>query len=100
MFILTYFVVCGVSRLARFNVTASALSDQATGKVKYFEGTPIPSSVLLVGIMALAAWRGHAGDAVWGGAVVFAGFTLHPLVLLYLLSGSLMISKTIHIPKL
>jgi len=25
---------------------------------------------------------------------------LHPLVLLYLLSGSLMISKTIHIPKL
>src|SRR5688572_32556739 len=36
MFILTYFVVCGVSRLARFNVTASALADEATGKVKYF----------------------------------------------------------------
>jgi CDP-diacylglycerol--serine O-phosphatidyltransferase len=42
MLILTYFVVCGVSRLARFNVTASALADAATGKVKYFEGTPIP----------------------------------------------------------
>ena len=27
MLILTYFVVCGVSRLARFNVTASALTD-------------------------------------------------------------------------
>ena len=27
MLILTYFVVCGVSRLARFNVTAAALAD-------------------------------------------------------------------------
>ena len=38
--ILTYFVACGVSRLARYNVTAEALSG-AGGKVKYFEGTPI-----------------------------------------------------------
>ena len=68
--------------------------------VKYFEGTPIPSSVLLVGLMALAAWRGHTGEAIWGGAQLFAGWTLHPLVLLYLLSGSLMISKTLRIPKL
>jgi CDP-diacylglycerol--serine O-phosphatidyltransferase len=98
--VLVYFVACGVSRLARYNITAEALAADSSGKVKYFEGTPIPSSVLLVGIMALAAWRGHAGDAVWGGAVVFAGFTLHPLGLLFLLSGSLMISKTIHIPKL
>ena len=42
MLCLTYFVVCGVSRLARFNVTAAGLADAATGKVKYFEGTPIP----------------------------------------------------------
>ena len=45
MLCLTYFVVCGVSRLARFNVTASALADSTTGKVKYFEGTPIPTSI-------------------------------------------------------
>jgi CDP-diacylglycerol--serine O-phosphatidyltransferase len=98
--VLMYFVACGVSRLARYNITAEALAADASGKVKYFEGTPIPSSVLLVGIMALAAWRGHSGEAIWGGASVVAGYTLHPLVLLYLLSGSLMISKTIHIPKL
>ena len=36
MALLTYFVICGVSRLARFNVTASALADAETGKVKYF----------------------------------------------------------------
>jgi len=98
--VLVYFVACGVSRLARYNITAEALAADASGKVKYFEGTPIPSSVLLVGLMALAAWQGRTGDAVWWGAREFAGFTLHPLVLLYLLSGSLMISKTLRIPKL
>jgi len=98
--VLVYFVACGVSRLARYNITAEALAADASGKVKYFEGTPIPTSVLLVGLMALAAWQGHLGDQVWWGAHQLAGMTLHPLVLLYLLSGSLMISKTIHIPKL
>jgi CDP-diacylglycerol--serine O-phosphatidyltransferase len=97
--VLIYFVCCGVSRLARFNVTAAELSNES-GKVSYFEGTPIPTSVVLVGVMALAAWKGHVGDQVWWGAHRFAGMTLHPLVLLYLLSGSLMISKTIRIPKL
>jgi len=99
-FVLMYFVACGVSRLARYNITAEALAADESGKVKYFEGTPIPTSVLLVGLMALAAWKGHVGDAVWGGALQFAGCTLHPLVLLYLVSGSLMISKTLRIPKL
>src|SRR6188472_2881020 len=56
MLLLTYFVVCGVSRLARFNVTSSALADATTGKVKYFEGTPIPTSVVIVGILAVALW--------------------------------------------
>ena len=98
--VLVYFVACGVSRLARYNITAEALAADASGKVKYFEGTPIPSSVLLVGLMALAAWRGHTGEAIRGGVQLFAGWTLHPLVLLYLLSGSLMISKTLRIPKL
>src|SRR4249919_432091 len=98
--VLMYFVACGVSRLARYNITAEALAADASGKVKYFEGTPIPSSVILVGVLAVAAWRGHVGDLIWGGSSVVAGLTLHPLVLLYLLSGSLMISKTLRIPKL
>lgn len=38
--ILLYFVNCGVSRLARYNATAEAKKD-ASGKVAYFEGTPI-----------------------------------------------------------
>jgi CDP-diacylglycerol--serine O-phosphatidyltransferase len=97
--VLVYFVACGVSRLARYNITAEALATDATGKVKYFEGTPIPTSVLLVGLLALAAWQGAVGDAIWGGMHVLGPWELHPLVLLYALSGSLMISKTLRIPK-
>ena len=97
--VLIYFVCCGVSRLARYNVTAEALSEGAD-KVKYFEGTPIPTSVALVGVLAAAAWQGHVGTALWGGAWQIMGWTLHPLVLLFGLSGTLMISKTLRIPKL
>ncbi|WP_418116850.1 CDP-alcohol phosphatidyltransferase family protein [Variovorax sp. 350MFTsu5.1] len=96
--ILVYFVCCGVSRLARFNVTAEALS-AGSDKVKYFEGTPIPTSVVLVGVLAYAAWQGRIGADVWGGAWVLGPWQLHPLALLFALSGTLMISKTLRIPK-
>ena len=95
---LIYFVCCGVSRLARFNVTAESLSG-ASGKVAYFEGTPIPTSVVLTGVLALCAWQGRIGDALLGGAWTLGPAVLHPLALLFVLSGSLMISKTLHIPK-
>ena len=98
--VLVYFTACGVSRLARYNITAEALAADASGKVKYFEGTPIPSSVLLVAMLAVAAWRGDVGDAIWFGHAQIGPWQAHPLVLLFALSGSLMISKTIHIPKL
>lgn len=95
--ILVIFVVCGVSRLARYNVTAEELSG-GTGKVKYFEGTPIPTSLLLVFVLMVATWQGALREDLWFGKVVLGGFTLHPLVLLFLVSGSLMISR-IRIPK-
>ncbi|MDM0045959.1 CDP-alcohol phosphatidyltransferase family protein [Variovorax dokdonensis] len=97
--VLIYFVCCGVSRLARYNVTAESLSG-GSDKVKYFEGTPIPTSVVLVGVLALAAWQQRIGDAVWLGAMQIGPWVLHPLVLMFALSGTLMISKTLRIPKL
>jgi len=96
---LIYFVCCGVSRLARYNVTADDLAADASGKVKYFEGTPIPTSVVLTGLLAWAAWEGRLGDRIWGGAVQLGPWDLHPFALLFVLSGSLMISKTLRIPK-
>jgi CDP-diacylglycerol---serine O-phosphatidyltransferase len=96
--VLLYFVGCGVSRLARFNITAEQLS-AGTGKVKYFEGTPIPTSLALVAVLAVCAWKGRLGDALPGGVWQLGPLELHPLALMYLASGSAMISKTLRIPK-
>ena len=96
---LTYFVVCGISRLARFNVTAEALSDQSTGKVKYFEGTPIPTSIIIVFILGIAFKFGRIEENLWFNSFRVGPADFHPLVLLYVLSGSAMISATLRIPK-
>jgi CDP-diacylglycerol--serine O-phosphatidyltransferase len=95
---LIYFVCCGVSRLARYNVTAESLSG-GSDKVSHFEGTPIPTSVLLTGVLAFAGWQGRVGESLYGGVYDLGPWQLHPLALLFVLSGSLMISKTIRIPK-
>jgi CDP-diacylglycerol--serine O-phosphatidyltransferase len=99
MLALTYFVVCGASRLARFNVTAAALTDPESGKVKYFEGTPIPTSIAIVALLGVAFWLDRVDIDIWFGAVSIAGAQLHPLALLYALSGSAMISATLRVPK-
>jgi len=99
MLCLTYFVVCGVSRLARFNVTAAALADPSTGKVKYFEGTPIPSSIFIVAMWGAAFALGRIDESVWLGAFRLGPALLHPLSLVYAASGSAMISATLRVPK-
>lgn len=96
--VLVFFVTCGVSRLARYNVTAEELS-AGSDKVAYFEGTPIPTSLVLVAVLFAAATQGALGEQLWFGVVHVAGFRLHPLVLLYAVSGSLMISR-LRIPKI
>jgi CDP-diacylglycerol--serine O-phosphatidyltransferase len=97
--ILIYFVACGVSRLARYNITAETLA-HGGDKVKYFEGTPIPTSLLLVIVIAIAAAKGAIGNHLWLGMTHIGPWQLHPLVLMFAVSGSLMISRTLHIPKL
>ena len=96
--ILVYFVVCGISRLARFNVTAAALSDES-GKVKYFEGTPIPTSILIVVLLGVAFYENAIDSALWLGVHRIGPAALHPLTLIYAISGSAMISATLRIPK-
>ena len=99
MLILAFFVVCGISRLARFNVTAESLSG-SDGKVKYFEGTPIPTSILIVVMLGIAFAQQAIERNLWFGNYRFLGVaTLHPLTLVYALSGLGMISATIRIPK-
>lgn len=99
MLCLTYFVVCGVSRLARFNVTAADLADEETGKVKYFEGTPIPTSIVIVALLGVAFQLGRVENNLWWGAFQLGPAVLHPLALIYGFSGSAMISATLRVPK-
>jgi CDP-diacylglycerol---serine O-phosphatidyltransferase len=99
MLVLTYFVVCGVSRLARFNVTAASLADASTGKVKYFEGTPIPTSIALVALLGVAFYLGRIDEQLWFGVYRLGPAQLHPLTLIYGASGSAMISATLRVPK-
>ena len=96
--VLLYFVMCGVSRLARYNVTAEKMAEGGD-KVKYFEGTPIPTSLVLVIVLTAAIWQGGVDGEMWFGVVKLGKFQLHPLVLMFAVSGSLMISR-IKIPKL
>jgi CDP-diacylglycerol---serine O-phosphatidyltransferase len=90
--ILLYFAVCGLSRLARYNITADKLAT-ASGAVKYFEGTPITTSAVPLAALMLGF---HYG---WMPTFEMAGMPVHVVAVLFAISGSLMISKTIRIPK-
>jgi CDP-diacylglycerol---serine O-phosphatidyltransferase len=94
--ILTVFVICGVSRLARFNVTAESRSD-ASGKVRYYEGLPIPTSLLVAAIAVAAAALSATPDGQLGRALTLG--PVKPLSLLFLAHGFGMVSRTIRIPK-
>jgi len=50
-------------------------------------------------VLFAAAMQGALGERLWFGVVEIGGFRLHPLVLLYAVSGSLMISR-LKIPKI
>ena len=97
---LSYFVLCGLTRLARFNVTVSVLPKDATGKSKYFEGTPIPTSLGMDAVMAYWVNKDWILNNLPLG-VWFEGTALefHPIVLMFVLHGCLMTSKTIRLPK-
>jgi CDP-diacylglycerol---serine O-phosphatidyltransferase len=97
--ILLFFVACGISRLARYNSTAASLSDES-GKVRYYEGTPIPTSLLLVLMLGVAYANGAVhDDALWLGSLALGPFVLHPLTLAFFVSGSAMVSASLRIPK-
>lgn len=97
MLMLIFFVVCGISRLARFNVTADDLANEE-GKVSHFEGTPIPTSLTIVVILGILFALDQTGvTSFWLGSGRL-GWMFHPFTLIYVISGSLMISK-IRVPK-
>lgn len=98
--LLAFFVLCGLTRLARFNVTVAVLPKDKTGKSKYFEGTPIPTTLSIALLMAYWVSQGWVlDDLPLGLAAEGTVYQFHPVALLFVLHGCLMVSKTIHIPK-
>jgi len=105
---LCFFALCGLTRLARFNVTANTKVEDGGvphdkhGKALYFEGTPIPSSLGIVAVMAFWAINGWVESdkgvplGVWG---VGEWWEVHPVVAIFVLHGCAMVSKTLHVPK-
>ena len=57
------------------------------------EGTPIPTTIVPLAALMLAFYRGTLFP------VELFGVTWHAIALLFLVSGLLMISKTLRIPK-
>jgi len=98
--LLTFFVLCGLTRLARFNVTVDHLPRDATGKSKYFEGTPIPTTLTIAAAMAFWVQQGWIHESVpfgvWAKGTVLE---FHPITGLFVLWGCTMVSKSIKIPK-
>jgi len=98
--LLTFFVLCGLSRLARFNVSVQYVPKDASGKSKYFEGTPTPTSLSL---MAVAGWwvnKGWVLESLPLGVVMKDTILeFHPSVLLFVVHGCAMVSKSLKVPK-
>ena len=100
MLVLAMFVMCGLTRLARFNVTVSKMKKDKTGKIAYFEGTPIPTSLLMVEVMAYWVYRGWTTTDLPFGTIGSGVFELHPSSLFFAVLGCTMASKSLKIPKL
>jgi CDP-diacylglycerol--serine O-phosphatidyltransferase len=112
MLCLLLFVSGGLARLARFNATVALLPADASGKSKYFEGLPIPSSLFLTASMAACVHQGffalgkHADVPLgivrlWGDGLKGNGDgDVHVAACVFALWAAAMVSKTLRIPKL
>lgn len=99
--VLSFYVLCGLTRLARFNVTVAMLPKDKTGKSKYFEGTPIPFACLTSSaIMAIFTTMGLIHQKIpFGLAMADTPLEFHPAAVLFIINGCLMTSKTLKVPK-
>lgn len=104
--VLTIFICCGLARLARFNATVALVPKDAAGKSRYFEGLPIPSSLVVVGLLALWTYNDWivGGEGVPLGTIVLWGSKggsgeVHKVTAIYAAWAAAMVSKTLRVPK-
>ena len=104
--ILTGFICCGLARLARFNATVALIPKDTTGKSNYIEGLPIPSSLVLVGMLFHWQWMGWTVDTqgIPLGQVTVLGNPggdgdVHVVSFIFAAWAAAMVSKTLRVPK-
>lgn len=97
---LVFWFLCGLTRLARFNISTNKIPKDKLGKLQYFEGLPIPTNLLWIVTMAVLVNLGKMGPNLPGG-IWWEGtaIELHPSVVVFVLQGCGQISKSLHIPK-
>lgn len=105
--VLTGFICCGLARLARFNATVALVPKDATGKARYFEGLPIPSSLALVGILSYWTKQGwiEGKQGIPGGTITLWGNgggrgDIHLVSVVFAFWAAAMVSKTLRVPKI
>jgi CDP-diacylglycerol--serine O-phosphatidyltransferase len=105
---LLWFVSAGLARLARFNATVALVPSDASGKSKYFEGLPIPSTLFLTSMMAFWVKQGWYPLGRRGGSDVPFGLLrvwgekdgsgeLHAASGIFVVWGFMMVSKTLKV---
>ena len=98
--LLTIFVVSGLARLARFNVTTGNIPKDATGKASHFEGLPIPTSLGIASLMAYWAYQDWVQEYIPFGTVAKGTLLeMHPIAGLFAVHACCMVSRTLHVPK-
>ena len=105
--VLTGFICCGLARLARFNATAALIPKDESGKARYFEGLPIPSSLALVGVLSYwtkQGWIDGKEGIPWGTVVVWGpkggDGEIHIVSFIFAIWATAMVSKTLRVPKI
>jgi CDP-diacylglycerol---serine O-phosphatidyltransferase len=105
--VLTCFICCGLARLARFNATVALVPKDGGGKAKYFEGLPIPSSLVLVGLLSYWTKEGwiHGQEGLPLGVWTLWGSSggngdVHVVSVIFGCWAAAMVSKTLRIPKI
>lgn len=98
--ILSFWVLCGLTRLARFNVSTNNIPKDSTGKSQYFEGLPVPLNLIWVVFFASLVYTDRILDGL-PGPVFFVGTfaEIHAISLGFIIQGCGEISKSLHIPK-
>ncbi|KAJ7740673.1 CDP-diacylglycerol-serine O-phosphatidyltransferase [Mycena maculata] len=104
--VLTGFICCGLARLARFNATVALVPKDEAGKAKYFEGLPIPSSLVLVAVLAYWTKQGwiEGQEGLPGGTLTMWGQAggrgdIHVVTIVFGIWAAAMVSKTLRVPK-